>query len=122
MKYDFELYILTMVSTPFSRAVHLYPHRFLGAVGHHDSRFGVDRIDISASGNILASISQDSKVKFWDIGFLEEMDYNKTKKPYHNRKKQRVRRKEQRMAAANEQEHQLPSSNKGNRKDFFKDL
>ena len=50
------------------------------------------------------------------------MDYSKTKKPYLNRKKQRVRRKEQKMAAANEQEHQLPSSNKGNRKDFFKDL
>ena len=55
----------------FCSAVHLYPHRFLGAVGHHDDNFGVDRIDVSAGGDIVASIAQDAKVKFWNIGYLE---------------------------------------------------
>ncbi len=51
------------------------------------------------------------------------MDYNKTKKPFNNRnKKYKVRRKENKMNLAKENEHQLPSSNKTNSKDFFSDL
>ena len=49
------------------------------------------------------------------------MDYNKTKKPFHQQKS-KIRRKEKKMQAAKEAEFQLPSSNRGNRKDFFKDL
>ncbi len=50
------------------------------------------------------------------------MDYDKTRKPFNNRKKVKVRRKENRMKLAKEQEHQLPSSNKANAKDFFRDM
>jgi hypothetical protein len=47
------------------------------------------------------------------------MEYNRRPKPFHQ-KKLKVRRKENRMQRAREQEFQLPSSNRGNRKDFFK--
>jgi hypothetical protein len=55
----------------FSRAVHLYPHRFIGTVGHHEGRFPIERLDISASGEIIASISHDQRIKFWSIKYLE---------------------------------------------------
>lgn len=53
---------------------------------------------------------------------LQEMDYKKTKKPFHNRKKQKMRRKENKLQTAKEKEFQLPSSNRGNVKDFFSDI
>jgi hypothetical protein len=50
------------------------------------------------------------------------MDYNKTKKPFLQQKGQKMRRKDNKMNRAQESEYQLPSSKKGNAKDFFKDL
>ncbi len=50
------------------------------------------------------------------------MDYNKTKKPFHQKKGLKMRRKENKMQRAQEQEYQLPSSQRGNRKDFFKGM
>jgi hypothetical protein len=55
------------------------------------------------------------------IDYFQEMDYNKTKKPYHQQKG-KLRRKGNKMQQALELEHQLPSSYRGNKKDFFKDL
>eukprot|EP00095_Tigriopus_kingsejongensis_P004957 maker-scaffold96_size378025-snap-gene-0.18 protein:Tk04957 transcript:maker-scaffold96_size378025-snap-gene-0.18-mRNA-1 annotation:"wd repeat-containing protein 55" len=104
------------------RAVHLYPHRFLGAVGHHEGNFPIERLDVSANGEFVASVSHDQRVKFWNIAYLESIDYNKTKKPFFNRMKYKIRRKDFKMLAAKEQEHQLPSSNRVNSKDFFTDL
>ncbi|XP_059080515.1 WD repeat-containing protein 55 homolog [Tigriopus californicus] len=104
------------------RAVHLYPHRFLGAVGHHEGNFPIERLDVSSTGEFVASVSHDQKVKFWSIAYLENIDYNKTKKPFFNRMKHKIRRKDFKMLTAKEQEHQLPSSNRGNSKDFFGDL
>ena len=43
------------------RAVHLYPHRFLGVVGHHEQEFPVERLDVNTSGEIIASISHDNR-------------------------------------------------------------
>ena len=43
------------------RAVHLYPHRFLGVVGHHEQEFPVERLDVNTSGVIIASISHDNR-------------------------------------------------------------
>ena len=54
--------------------------------------------------------------------FFKEMDYNKTKKPFLQQKGQKMRRKDNKMNRAQESEYQLPSSKKGNAKDFFKDL
>ncbi len=53
------------------RAVHLYPHRFVGAVGHHEGRFPVEKLDVSSTGELVASISHDQMVKFWNISYLE---------------------------------------------------
>lgn len=125
----------------FCRAVHLYPHRFIGTVGHHEHGFSVERLDISGEGELLASISHDQKIKFWNIKYLEvilicatftiaftcwrffsqEMDYNKRAKPFHQRKI-KMKRKDNKMRRAQEVEYQLPSSQRGNRKDFFKGL
>ena len=55
------------------------------------------------------------------IIFPQEMEYNRRPKPFHQ-KKMKIRRKENRMQRAKEIEHQLPSSNRGNRRDFFKDM
>ena len=105
------------------RAVHLYPHRFLGTVGHHEDHFPVEKLDVSAEGDIVASISHDQKVKFWSIKYLEEMDYKKTRKPYLQPKGNiKVRRKNFKQKQAQEVEHQLPSSKRGNRRDFFQSL
>jgi WD40 repeat protein len=117
-----ENVILTACEDGTIRAVHLYPHRFLGSVGHHDNKFPIERLDISESGDHVASISHDHKIKFWNISYLENMDYDKTKKPYFNRMKYKVRRKENRITNAVEAEHQLPSSNRVNKKDFFKEM
>jgi len=100
------------------RAVHLYPHRFLGVVGHHEQEFPVERLDVNTSGEIIASISHDNRVKFWNVRYLEEMDYNKTKKP-GVLPKTAFRSKSKKQQLMKESEHQLPSSSRSNVKEFF---
>jgi len=100
------------------RAVHLYPHRFLGVVGHHEQEFPVERLDVNTSGEIIASISHDNRVKFWNVRYLEEMDYNKTKKP-GVLPKTAFRSKSRKQQLMKESEHQLPSSSRSNVKEFF---
>ena len=90
-------------------------------VGHHENKHTIERLDVSYDGELIASISHDECVKFWNIKYLENMDYNKTKKPFHQQK-MKIRRKESKMQLAKEAEFQLPSSTRGNRKDFFQDL
>merc|ERR1712240_382353 len=103
------------------RAVHLYPHRFLGVVGQHEQELPIERMDVSSSGEFIASISHDNRVKFWNVSYLEEMDYNKTKKPLVLPKSM-VRSKSKKLAAAREVEHQLPSSGRANKAEFFQGL
>ena len=43
------------------RAVHLYPHRFLGVVGQHEQELPIERMDVSSSGEFIASISHDNR-------------------------------------------------------------
>jgi len=103
------------------RAVHLFPHRFLGVVGHHEDSFPVEKLDVNTTGELVASISHDNRVKFWNVAYLEEMDYDKTKKPLILPKSQ-VRSKSKKLAAAREVEHQLPSSGRANKAEFFQGL
>lgn len=100
------------------RAVHMYPHRFLGVVGHHDQEFPVEKLDVNTSGELIASISHDNRVKFWNVRYLEEMDYNKTKKP-GVLPKTAFRSKSKKQQLLKESEHQLPSSSRSNVKEFF---
>jgi len=103
------------------RAVHLFPHRFLGVVGHHEDSFPVEKLDVNTTGELVGSISHDNRVKFWNVAYLEEMDYDKTKKPLILPKSQ-VRSKSKKLAAAREVEHQLPSSGRANKAEFFQGL
>ena len=43
------------------RALHLYPHRFLGVVGHHEGELPIEKMDVSSSGEVIASISHDNR-------------------------------------------------------------
>ena len=61
------------------------------------------------------------RVKFWNVAYLEEMDYDKTKKPLVLPKSM-VRSKSKKLAAAREVEHQLPSSGRANKAEFFQGL
>jgi len=102
------------------RAVHLYPHRFVGTVGHHEDHFPIEKLDVSAEGDTVASISHDQRVKFWNIKYLEQMDYKKTQKPFKQpSKNMKMKRKANKQGLSQEKEHQLPSSKRSNRKDFF---
>jgi len=116
--------VITACEDGSIRALHLYPHRFVGTVGIHKKNAAVDKLDVSHDGGLIASISsEDESVKFWNIKYLEEMDYNKTKKPFLQQKGHtKMRRKDNKMQRAQESEFQLPSSNRANQKDFFKDL
>lgn len=123
--------IVTACEDGAIRALHLYPHRFIGTIGHHHGDggravdFPIEKLDVSGSGNVIASTSHDQRIKFWNISYLEQMDYEKTRKPYLQPKIQKgakTRRKDAKMLQAREDEHQLPSSNRGNRKEFFSSL
>jgi len=100
------------------RAVHLFPHRFLGVVGHHEDEFPVEKMDVNTTGEVVASASHDNRVKFWNVGYLEEMDYEKTKKPTVL-PKSAIRSKSKKLSLARETEHQLPSSGRSNKAEFF---
>ena len=58
------------------------------------------------------------RVKFWNVQYLEEMDYNKQRKPGVLAKNV-VRSKSKKRNELREVEHQLPSSSRGNKKEFF---
>lgn len=85
------------------RAVHFFPHKYLGIVGQHNS--SAEKVDISHSGDLIASSSEDGVVKFWDIAYFEEMEMP--------------------VAAKNQPQDatkNLPSSQHRDAKDFFKGL
>jgi WD40 repeat protein len=86
------------------RAMHLVPGRVLGIVGQHS--LGVEAMDISFDGELIASSSHDNDIRFWNIKFFEDFDDIK-----YNEKPNK--------AASS---HNLPSSKFQNRADFFSDL
>nr|SVE84309.1 EOG090X07S3 [Daphnia pulex] len=70
------------------RAISLFPHRFLGVVGHH--KFPIERLDISTCGHYIASTSHDGRVRFWNISYFEDpilkLMESTTKKSVRNKK------------------------------------
>jgi len=100
------------------RAFHLYPHRFIGQVGHHEGDMPVEKMDVNEAGDIVASIGHDRRVKFWNISYLEKIDYDKKRKPIVQKQMGAKKRKNVEVAAR-EGEHQLPSSGRVNKRDFF---
>ncbi|KAK2712569.1 WD repeat-containing protein 55 homolog [Artemia franciscana] len=101
------------------RALHLFPHRFIGVIGSHQDAsdrhisYPVERLDISTCGHYLASVSHNRQVKFWNISYFEEIDVSMGEKSNRNKKKSNRK---------NRQDYQLPSSNMRNISDFFQDL
>ena len=86
------------------RAMHLVPGRILGVVGQHS--LAVETMDISSSGEVIATSSHDNDIKFWNIKYFEDFDgINYNEKPSKKASK-----------------HNLPSSLHGNRADFFSDM
>jgi len=113
-----ENIVLTGCDDGKIRAVNLFPHRFLGVVGHH--RFPVERLDISTCGQFIGSSSHDGRVRFWNISYFDDPEsagvnllQSTTKKSVRNKK--RSLRKE-RLG------FQLPSSKRKNKGDFFAGL
>ena len=43
------------------RAVHLYPHRFLGVVGHNEGELPIEKMNVSGSGEVIVSIYHDNR-------------------------------------------------------------
>lgn len=101
------------------RAVHLFPHRFLGVVGHH--RFPVERLDISTCGRYIASSSHDNRVRFWNISFFDEDPEAAGTSGTLARPKKSVRNKK-RSTRKERMGFQLPSSKRKNKSDFFAGL
>ena len=58
------------------------------------------------------------RVKFWNVAYLEEMDYDKGKKPLILLKSQ-VQSKSKKLAVEREVEHQSLGSGKAKKAEFF---
>ncbi|XP_035781152.1 WD repeat-containing protein 55 homolog [Anopheles albimanus] len=86
------------------RAMHMVPGRMLGIVGQH--AMAVDTMDISGSGELIASSSQDNDVRFWNVKYFEDFDDIK----YNAKPDKRALK------------HNLPSSQRTNARDFFADM
>jgi len=67
---------------------------------------------------LLSNLGYSFRVKFWNVTYLEEMDYEKQKKP-GILPKTAIRSKSKKQQLLREAEHQLPSSSRGNKKEFF---
>jgi len=110
--------VLTGCEDGTIRALHLFPHRFIGQVGHHEGDMPIEKMDVSGAGDIIASIGHDNRVKFWNISYLEKMEYERKRKPLVQKNK--VQKKKKLVeSVARELEHQLPSSGRINKRDFF---
>ncbi|CAG8454110.1 14633_t:CDS:10 [Ambispora leptoticha] len=66
--------ICTGSSDGIIRAVGILPNKFKGVIGDHGDDMPIERIRLSYDQNYLASCSHDNTVKFWDIGFLFNLE------------------------------------------------
>lgn len=87
------------------RAMHMLPGRNLGVVGQHP--LGVEAMDISNNGELIASSSHENDIKFWNIKYFEDFPDLKYNEKHNKRREER---------------HNLPSSKLGNAGDFFADM
>uniref|UniRef100_A0A6B2E9I3 WD repeat-containing protein 55 homolog n=1 Tax=Phlebotomus kandelakii TaxID=1109342 RepID=A0A6B2E9I3_9DIPT len=81
------------------RAVNTVPGRSLGVVGQHN--LAVETMDISNTGEIIASSSHDNDIRFWNIKYFEDFDDD---------------------MPAKDARYNLPSSKYTNARDFFSGL
>ncbi|GAB0094290.1 WD repeat-containing protein 55 homolog [Sergentomyia squamirostris] len=81
------------------RAVNTVPGRSLGVVGQHN--LAVETMDISNTGEFIASSSHDNDIRFWNIKYFEDFDDD---------------------MPAKDSRYNLPSSKYTNARDFFSGL
>lgn len=81
------------------RAVNTVPGRNLGVVGQHS--MAVETMDISNTGEFIASSSHDNDIRFWNIKYFEDFDDDMPTK---------------------DAKFNLPSSKYTNARDFFSGL
>uniref|UniRef100_A0A1B0CDU5 WD repeat-containing protein 55 homolog n=1 Tax=Lutzomyia longipalpis TaxID=7200 RepID=A0A1B0CDU5_LUTLO len=81
------------------RAVNTVPGRSLGVVGQHS--LAVETMDISNTGEFIASSSHDNDIRFWNIKYFEDFDDD---------------------MPAKDSRYNLPSSKYTNARDFFSGL
>lgn len=77
------------------RACSIFPNRFLGILGNHDE-FPIQSMCLSSDGNVVASISHDECVKFWNVENIKTLrveDKKKTKSKSLRNKKINVKGK-----------------------------
>jgi WD40 repeat protein len=63
--------LFTGSSDGLIRIVQVHPNKLLGVLGEH-SEFPVEVLRKNHDGSILASLSHDNSIKFWDIRFLRD--------------------------------------------------
>jgi WD repeat-containing protein 55 len=67
--------LLTGSSDGLIRIISLHPNKLVGVIGEHEEGFPVEKITRSHDDALLASISHDSTVKFWDLScFIDDYD------------------------------------------------
>lgn len=101
-----ENIVVTAGDDGLIRATHLFPNRHLGVVGQHT--LAVESLDISGDGQLLVS-SSDQEIKFWPIGYFEDIAKVATTKQTKETKRKEL-------------DFQLPSSKRRNVSDFFSDM
>jgi len=52
--------------------VNILPNNLLGIVGAHEE-FPIERLALNHNGELLASISHDQSIKFWNIGWFYDL-------------------------------------------------
>lgn len=67
------------------RAVHIQPNYFISAIGKH-GELPVERLQLSNSGDVLASCSYDNIIKFWDVKDLHDHEPIPSKEKTKKRK------------------------------------
>ncbi|XP_075146235.1 WD repeat-containing protein 55 homolog [Haematobia irritans] len=87
------------------RAVHIAPFKILGVVGQHN--MPIESLDVSSTGELIASSSHNNDVRFWNVKYFEEFGDIKYNEKHNSFKEKR---------------HNLPSSKFSNASDFFSDL
>jgi WD40 repeat protein len=65
--------VITGSSDGMLRICSVLPNKLLGIAGDH-GEFPIERMQFSRDQRLVASISHDSTVKFWDISYLQEDD------------------------------------------------
>jgi WD40 repeat protein len=92
----------------YLRAVHFYPHKYLGVVGRQ--QFPIEKMDVCNDGHLIGSISHDETVRFWNVSYFSGFTLPNEVEKKSAKNKETMKK------------HNLPSSNVSNTSEFYKGL